>query len=167
MGRGGRHADKHGNSAGSKGSKNGKSGKSGKGGGRRGGAGQGRANAEAYLERNAQKPGVVIHESGLQLEVVQAGDGPRPEADSRVTVDQRVRLVDGKVIGDTFRDGHPDTFSLSEAVEGYREGLMQMQVGERCVITCPPELAWGRKGAGNKIPPNAAIIYDVRLRAIR
>lgn len=133
---------------------------------KRGGAGQGRAAAEDFLQRNAQQATVQVLDSGLQIKVVQEGDGPAPTPTSRVTVDQRVQLVDGKVIGDTFRDGHPDCFGLDEAVEGYRQGLLTMRTGGRSVIYCPPELAWGRKGAGNKIPPNALIIYDVRLRAV-
>ena len=106
-------------------------------------------------------------ESGLQLQVITEGDGISPAIESVVTVDQRVRLVDGKVIGDTFKEGRPDTFSLQEAVEGYAEGLCEMRVGGRTVIYCPPDLAWGKKGAGKKIPPNSVVIYDVRLRSVR
>ena len=133
---------------------------------RRGSAGQGRAAAEDFLIKNAAKPDVEILESGLQIKHIDHGDGDMPHEHSIVTVDQRVLLLDGKVIGDTFRDGRPDTFSLQEAVPGYREGLTHMRVGGRAVIYCPPELAWGKKGTGNKIPPNALLTFDVRLRDI-
>jgi FKBP-type peptidyl-prolyl cis-trans isomerase len=134
---------------------------------KRGGAGQGRAATEEFLEKNGRKDGVISLESGLQIKHIQEGDGDRPDEHSVVTVDQRVLLLDGKVIGDTFKDGRPDSFPLAEAVEGYQEGLQQMRVGGRAVIYCPPDLAWGKKGAGQKIPPNALLTFDVRLRAIR
>lgn len=135
--------------------------------GQRAGAGQGRASSEAYLEKNAAKPSVETLASGLQIEHIDHGDGDAVQPNSIVTVDQRVRLIDGKVIGDTFHDGRPDTFPLHEGVEGYQEGLLLMRVGGRAVITCPPDLAWGKKGAGKKIPPNAVLIFDVRLRQVR
>ncbi|MDA3960975.1 MAG: FKBP-type peptidyl-prolyl cis-trans isomerase [Planctomycetota bacterium] len=134
---------------------------------KRGGAGQGRASAEEFLTKNAQRPEVITTETGLQLEHLVVGEGAVPSENNTVTVDQRIKLLNGNIIGDTFRDNRPDTFSLLEAVEGYREGILQMREGGRTVFYCPPDLAWGKKGAGSKIPPNALLIYDVRLRAIR
>ena len=102
-------------------------------------------------------------DSGLQLEVIES-ETEHHRMQIAVVVDQRVRLADGKVIGDTFRDGHPDRFSLPK----------QWRVTAKDSCRC----GWGsdvhsstRFGLGSrgraKIPPNAVIIYDVRLRDVR
>ena len=135
----------------------------GKGHSNRGSAGQNRAAGAAYLARNASRPGVVTTASGLQIEVIDEGDGPAPWAGCRVTTHQRTSLVDGKMIQDTYRDGRPDTFPLDEAVPGFREGVLAMRVGGRARLTVPPDLAWGRKGAGSSIGPNQVLIFDVRV----
>lgn len=101
--------------------------------------------------------------SGLQVLVLREGTGPAPRDGDVVVVHQRISLVDGKLLADTYHDDTPETFSLREAIPGYREGLLAMRVGERCRFFIPPELAWGRRGAGKRIPPNAVIIIDAAL----
>lgn len=137
-------------------------------GGRKGGAGQGRKTSEDFLEKNAQKEGVQVTDSGLQYLIIDEGDegGLQPVDGGKVRVDQRVTLVDGKIIGDTFKDGAPDTFTMDECIDGYREGLLMMREGSRYKLFVPPDIGWGKKGAGTKIPPNSVVIFDVRLRKV-
>ncbi len=129
----------------------------------KGSSGQNRKASDNYLEKYRQKPDVVETDTGLLYRVLEEGNGRSPSADDTVVVNQRIQLVNGKVIGDTYQDGVPDTFSMKEAIPGIQEGLPLIKEGGRCEFVVPPELAWGRKGVGNKIGPNAVLIFDVRL----
>ena len=132
----------------------------------KGSSGQNRKASEDYIDKYRQKEGVQQTASGLQYKQIEAGNGLTPtEADS-VQVNQRIQLVGGKIIGDTYKEGLPDEFSMKEAIQGLREGLQLMQEGDRFEFVVPPELAWGKKGAGNKIGPNAVLIFDVRLTKV-
>ncbi len=129
----------------------------------RGSSGYNRKAAEDFLAKNRKKEGVRETLSKLQYKVIEEGEGPRPDENSIVTIHQRCTLLNGKVIEDTFRDNEPDEVVMRELIEGHREGLLLMKKGSRYKLFIPPELAWGEKGAGNKIPPNALLIFDVRL----
>lgn len=132
----------------------------------KGSQGFNRKNSEAFLERNHQKPGVVVTDSGLQYLIIDEGDGPKPTPEDAVVVHQRISLVDGTVIQDTYRKAMPARFTMKEAIEGFREGLLLMSAGARYRLFLPPDLAWGRRGAGSKIGPNAVLIIDARLLEI-
>jgi len=133
----------------------------------KGSAGQNRKAGENYLRRYQQQAEVLATGSGLLYRVLEAGDGPTPQLSDSVVVNQRILNVDGSVIADTYKTGLPDTFSLKEAIPGLREGLLMMSTGSRYELVIPPELAWGKKGASNKIGPNALLIFDVRLLEIK
>ncbi len=130
---------------------------------RKGSVGNNRKQGEDFFDKNRKKPGISETDSGLQYQVLEPGDGEHPSADSYVTIHQRVLLLNGSVIGDTFKDNKPEEVSMQEMIEGYREGIMLMKKGARFKLFVPPELAWGKKGTGNKIPHNATLIFDVRL----
>lgn len=130
---------------------------------RKGSVGNNRKQAEDFFDKNRIKPGVVETESGLQYLVFEEGEGEHPAPDAFVTVHQRVLLLNGNVIGDTFKENKPEEVSMKEMIEGYSEGIQLMKKGARFKLFVPPELAWGKKGTGNKIPPNATLIFDVRL----
>ncbi len=133
----------------------------------KGSSGQNRAASDSYMDKYRQKDGVQATASGLLYRVIEEGDGMTPtEADS-VEVNQRIQLVGGKVIGDTYKEGMPDEFSMKEAIPGIREGLQLMQEGARYEFVVPPDLAWGKKGVGNKIGPNAVLIFDLRLLKVQ
>lgn len=129
----------------------------------KGSSGQNRAASENYLNKYRQKEGVQETASGLLYRVLEEGSGVAPTAACAVVVNQRIQLIGGKIIGDTYRDGVPDEFTLKEAIPGIREGLQLMQEGARFEFVVPPGLAWGKKGVGNKIGPNAVLIFDLRL----
>ncbi len=119
-----------------------------------------------FLDKNRTKPGVFETESGLQILVIEEGDGPMPTEQDCVTVQQRITLVDGTIIADTYKQPSPATFTISEAIDGIREGLLMMKTGSRYRFFISPDLAWGKRGAGNKIGPHATLIFDVRLLKI-
>lgn len=129
----------------------------------RGSSGNNRKTTEEFLAKNQKKEGVIETDSGLQYLVIDEGDGENPFEGCNVIIHQRCTLLNGKVIADTFKDNQPDEVPMEELIEGYREGLMLMKKGSRFKLFIPPELAWGKKGTGNKIPPNALLIFDVRL----
>lgn len=132
----------------------------------KGSVGMNRKQSQEFLDKNRKKEGVLQTASGLQYLVREDAAGPKPTLDDEVTVNQRITLLDGTVIGDTYRRNEPDTFALGEAIEGLKEGLPLMSVGAKYRFFVPPELAWGKRGAGSKIPPYATLIFDIKLEEI-
>ncbi|WP_019601199.1 FKBP-type peptidyl-prolyl cis-trans isomerase [Teredinibacter turnerae] len=133
----------------------------------KGSAGQNRKAGQGFMEKYRLKDGVQESPSGLLFRVLEESDGMRPTEQDVVVVNQRILNADGSVIADTYKAGIPDTFTMKEAIPGLREGLLLMPVGARYELVIPPELAWGRRGATNKIGPNAVLIIDVRLLEIK
>jgi len=132
----------------------------------KGSAGNNRKTGEDFLLNNKQKIGVVETESGLQYLVVEEKQGQKPGLFDTVKIHQRALLLDGKILEDTYRQNQPDEVKIEELIEGLQEGLVMMSVGSRYKFWVPAELAWGRKGTGNKIPPNAVLSFDIRLMEI-
>ena len=133
----------------------------------RGTVGDNRAETEEFLKKNRMKEGVVETASGLQYMILEPGEGASPTEWSTVEVNQRILLVDGTVIKDTYRSPDHDRFTMQEAIAGLKEGLPLMKVGGRFRFVVPPDLAWGKRGAGDKIGPYAALIFDIRLERVR
>ena len=124
-----------------------------------------KASAE-FLDKNRKKEGVIETSTGLQYTVIEKGNGNHPDIESVITVHQRILLIDGTVIKDTYRTGELDSFDLSEGIEGLKEGIPLMKEGSRYKFFVPPDLAWGKRGAGSKIGPYATLIFDIRLERI-
>ncbi|MGD8176924.1 FKBP-type peptidyl-prolyl cis-trans isomerase [Marinimicrobium sp. ARAG 43.8] len=133
----------------------------------KGSQGQNRKSGDRFLEKFRQKPGVVETDSGLLYREIEPGNNLKPTESDTVVVNQRIQLVNGKVIADTYQEGMPDTFTMKEAIPGIREGLQHVGEGGRYEFVVPPELAWGRKGVGRKIGPNAVLVFDIRLVEVR
>lgn len=133
----------------------------------RGSSGRNRKTGVDFLEKNRKKEGVYETASGLQYMIIEEGNGNHPPEGCYVIIHQRCLLLNGKVIEDTYKENEPDEAPMHELIEGYREGLMLMKKGGRSKFFIPPDLAWGKKGTGNKIPPNALLIFDVRLLDFR
>jgi FKBP-type peptidyl-prolyl cis-trans isomerase len=132
----------------------------------KGSAGNNRKTGEDFLIQNAQKEDVSETSSGLQYAVLEEGSGETPDLFSTVKIHQRALLLDGKILEDTYRLNRPDEVKVDELIEGLQEGLQMMPAGSRYKFWVPSELGWGRKGTGNKIPPNAVITFDIRLLEI-
>ncbi|MGX2041563.1 FKBP-type peptidyl-prolyl cis-trans isomerase [Methylocaldum sp. MU1018] len=112
-----------------------------------------------FLVDNAQKPGVATTASGLEYQVLNEGNGASPKATDTVIVNYRGSLVSGQ----EFDSGENVSFPLNGVIRGWTEGLQLMKEGAKYRFFIPPELAYGERGAGRVIPPNAALIFDVEL----
>ena len=121
------------------------------------------ADARAFLEENAGREGVTVTESGLQYEVVEEGDGASPDASDTVKTHYTGRLADGTVFDSSVERGEPATFGVDQVIPGWQEALQRMQVGDKWRLWLPPELAYGERGAGDRIPPNAALVFFLVL----
>ncbi len=122
--------------------------------------------ANAFLEKNAQKEAVETTESGLQYEIIEKGEGPGPNADSTVVVHYEGRLVDGTVFDSSRERGQPAEFGLSQVIPGWTEGLQLMKEGGKARLYIPPDLAYG-PGGTRGIPPNSVLVFDVELLEVK
>jgi FKBP-type peptidyl-prolyl cis-trans isomerase FklB len=128
-----------------------------------------KANAEgaAFLEENKSREGVKVTETGLQYEVVSEGTGASPSETDRVTVHYTGMLIDGTVFDSSVQRGQPATFPVNGVIPGWVEALQMMKVGDKWKLFIPSELAYGARGAGDAIPPNAVLIFEVELLEIQ
>ena len=129
----------------------------------KGSAGNNRKKGEDFLAKNCKKEGGIETGSGLQYLIVEEGAGERPDNKAFITVHQRCQLVNGTIIEDTYQENEPSEVKMEELIEGYQEGMQLMKKGARYKLFIPSELAWGKNGTGNKIPPNSVLIFDVKL----
>ena len=94
------------------------------------------------------------------------GTGPQPKASDTVRVHYRGTLADGKEFDSSYKRGSPATFPLSRVVPCWTEGLQKIKVGGKATLTCPPATAYGERGAGGVVPPNATLTFEVELLSI-
>lgn len=122
-----------------------------------------KAEGEAFLTENGKKEGVITLPSGLQYQVLQEGNGKSPKATDQVKCHYEGTLINGKVFDSSYRRGEPATFPLNGVIAGWTEGLQLMKEGAKYRFFIPFNLAYGTRGAGQDIPPYAALIFDVEL----
>ena len=120
---------------------------------------------EAYLAENGKREGVTTTASGLQYEVLTQGTGTRPSAADRVSVHYRGTLIDGTEF-DGSLDGDPVSFPVNGVIPGWIEALQLMPVGSKYRLVIPSNLAYGERGSGPVIGPNATLIFEVELLEI-
>lgn len=116
-----------------------------------------------FLAANAKKEGVKTTASGLQYKVIEPGNGKTPTATDKVKVNYRGMLIDGKEFDSSYKRGEPATFPVNGVIKGWTEALQMMKEGAKYQIYIPAELAYGERGAGPMIGPNATLIFDVEL----
>jgi FKBP-type peptidyl-prolyl cis-trans isomerase len=121
---------------------------------------------DAYRAENGKRDGVITTASGLQVEVLTPGTGPKPTASDRVRVHYRGTLIDGNEFDSSFRVGQPVTFVLGEVIPGWSEAIQLMNVGSKCRLVIPPGLAYGEQGRPPEIGPNATLVFEVELLGI-
>ncbi len=124
------------------------------------------AAAEAFLAENAAREGVTVTESGLQYEVLEAGEGPMPGPEDTVEVNYLGTLIDGTEFDSSYKRGQTVTFGVGQVIAGWTEALQMMPVGSKWRLAIPAELAYGAGGAGQMIGPNAALVFEVELVSI-
>lgn len=127
---------------------------------------QGAVNAEkgkAFLAANKDKPGVTTLDNGLQYKVITAGTGKKPTATDNVTVHYRGTLIDGTEFDSSYSRGEPTSFPVNRVIPGWTQALQLMAEGAKWQVFIPSDLAYGERGAGAKIGPNATLVFDIEL----
>ena len=109
--------------------------------------------------------GVSVSVADLSFEIIADGDGKTAQNGMQVSVHYQGRLTDGTVFDDSQKRGTPFSFTLGsgQVIPGWEQGIAGMKIGEKRVLTIPPELGYGAAGAGGVIPPNATLVFDVEL----
>ncbi|MHB1249834.1 MAG: FKBP-type peptidyl-prolyl cis-trans isomerase [Polaromonas sp.] len=104
--------------------------------------------------------------SGVKVVHTVDGTGAQPKASDTVRVNYRGTLADGKEFDSSYQRGKPASFPLSRVVPCWTEGMQKIRVGGKATLTCPPATAYGERGAGGVVPPNATLTFEVELLAI-
>lgn len=126
-----------------------------------------RKEGAAFLTENKKKEGVVTRPSGLQYKIIQAGTGMTPKSTDTVTTHYRGTLIDGTEFDSSYQRGQPAVFPVSGVIAGWTEALQLMKVGAKWQLFVPSDLAYGERGAGRMIGPNATLIFEVELVSIQ
>jgi len=122
---------------------------------------------EAFLAENKKKGEVKTLPSGLQYKVIKAGTGKKPRLTDTVTTHYRGTLIDGTEFDSSYRRGQPVSFPLSGVIPGWTEALQLMEEGAKWQLFIPPNLAYGERGMGDVIGPNATLIFEIELISIQ
>jgi len=125
------------------------------------------AASKAFLNENANKPGVKTTASGLQYKVLTSGEGESPKATDTVSVHYTGTLIDGTKFDSSVDRGQPAEFAVNRVIKGWTEGLQMMKPGDKWQLFIPSELGYGERGSGRTIGPNQALIFDVELLSVK
>ena len=121
---------------------------------------------QKFLAENAKREGVVTTATGLQYEVLAEGSGDSPKETEQVTVHYHGTLIDGTIFDSSVDRGQPATFPVNGVIPGWVEALQLMKPGAKYKLFIPSDLAYGERGAGGAIGPNATLIFEVELISI-
>lgn len=122
---------------------------------------------EAFLAENKKKDGVKVTASGLQYIIEKEGTGAMPKATNTVVANYRGTLLDGTEFDSSYKRGEPAEFPVDGLIKGWTEALQLMKTGAKYKLFIPSELAYGEQGAGEKIGPNATLIFELELVEIK
>ncbi len=114
----------------------------------------------------AKEPGAVVTKSGLVFRSLTDGKGASPSASDKVKVHYRGTLADGTEFDSSYKRNEPIDFPLNRVIPCWTEGVQMIKVGGKAKLTCPPGIAYGSRGAGGVIPPNATLQFEVELLGI-
>jgi FKBP-type peptidyl-prolyl cis-trans isomerase FkpA len=115
----------------------------------------------------AKEEGAVLTPSGLVYRSLKDGNGASPTASDKVTVHYKGTFPDGREFDSSYKRGQPIDFPLNRVIACWTEGVQRMKVGGKAKLTCPPEIAYGSRGAGSAVPPNATLLFEVELLGIQ
>ena len=118
------------------------------------------------LARAAAEKGAVVTDSGLVFRSLTEGKGAAPAATDTVRVHYRGTFPDGREFDNSYKRGEPASFPLNRVIKCWTEGLQRMKVGGKAKLTCPPGIAYGERGAGADVPPNATLHFEVELLGV-
>ncbi|MEJ2404252.1 MAG: FKBP-type peptidyl-prolyl cis-trans isomerase [Candidatus Thiodiazotropha sp.] len=116
---------------------------------------------KAFRDKNKSRDGVVTLENGIQYEVLTEGKGETPAEDTQVEVQYRGTFINGEEFDSSYKRGKPAQFALNGVIPGFREAITRMKPGAKWKVVVPPELGYGKKGAGTTIGPNETLIFDI------
>jgi len=122
---------------------------------------------EAFLSENKKKEGVKTLPSGLQYKVIKEGTGKTPKAEDTVVTNYRGTLTDGTEFDSSYKRGQPATFPVKGVIPGWTEALQLMKEGSKWELFIPSNIAYGERGAGNVIGPNATLIFEIELISVQ
>ncbi len=115
----------------------------------------------------AKESAAVTTPSGLVFESLKEGTGPQPAASDVVRVHYKGTFPDGREFDSSYSRGQPTEFPLNRVIKCWTEGVQRIKVGGKAKLTCPPAIAYGERGAGRVIPPNATLQFEIELLEIR
>jgi FKBP-type peptidyl-prolyl cis-trans isomerase len=119
-----------------------------------------------FLEENGQKDGIITTSSGLQYQILKEGAGETPKLTDEVVCDYSGTLLDGREFDSSYKRGEPAQFPVNRLIPGWTEALQIMPVGSKWRLYIPASLAYGPRGAGGVIGPNATLIFELELHKI-
>lgn len=123
--------------------------------------------ADATLEAAAKETGAVLTPSGLVYRSLKDGSGASPLASDVVKVNYRGTFPDGREFDSSYKRNQAIEFPLGNVIPCWTEGLQRMKVGGKAKLTCPAAIAYGARGAGGVIPPNATLLFEVELLGVQ
>jgi FKBP-type peptidyl-prolyl cis-trans isomerase FklB len=126
-----------------------------------------KADGDKFLAENGKKEGVKTLPSGLQYKETTPGTGKSPKAADTVTTHYKGTLIDGTEFDSSYKRGQPASFQVSGVIPGWTEALQLMKEGAKWQLFVPSNLAYGEKGAGREIGPNATLIFEVELISVK
>jgi len=121
----------------------------------------------AFLAENKGKEGVMTLPSGLQYKILKAGDGKTPTVADTVECNYRGTLLDGTEFDSSYSRGEPAKLKLTAIIQGWRDAMQLMPVGSKWQLFIPPQLGYGERGNGRNIGPNATLVFEMELLAIK
>src|SRR6202051_2385102 len=130
-------------------------------------AAENKTKGDAFLAENAKKEGMVVLPDGLQYKILTAGQGKKPAESDTVLCNYKGTFVDGSEFDSSAKAGKPVPFEVKNVIPGFKEVLQLMPVGSKWQVFVPSNLAYGERGAGGVIGPNATLIFEIELVSIQ
>ena len=125
------------------------------------------AEGQAYMHINALKPNVNVLESGLQFEILEGGEGKSPGPGSNVVTHYHGTFINGDVFDSSIERGKPAQFPVNRVIKGWTEALQMMKEGDVWRLVIPPHLGYGEHGAGDTIPPDTVLVFELELIEVK